>query len=131
MLMFAYHDSMISYSPSGGYTNKAFTFKCIFNTEDSKMYFYWYDANNNLLSSTSTAQKGETASRAFYLGKTNGSTYGANTNTRMYYFKYWRNQELVRDMIPVQSVETGVYGFLDKVNLKIYYSSGSVDFTGA
>jgi hypothetical protein len=33
-------------------------------------------------------------------------------------------------MIPVQSVDTGEYGFFDKVNLKIYYSSGSSSFTG-
>jgi len=130
-LYFEYGTGAISFAPVGGFTNKIFTYKSIFNDTEQKMHFYIFDANNKQLWTNSIAKRGGTSSRAFLLGKLNGSTYGANTNSRMYYFKYWRNQELVRDMIPVQSVETGKYGFFDKVNLRIYYSSGSQDFTGA
>lgn len=114
------------------YTNKAYIFKTYFNKKTNQMYAAIYDANKNILAQNKVAKRSGTASVDFFIGKQNGlNNYYPPVNSRMYYFKYWRNHNLVRDMIPVQSVETGEYGFFDKVNLKIYYSSGSVDFTGA
>lgn len=128
-IRFAYDTGTIIYS-SGAYGNKTFTFKTYYDTSDSKMYFYVYNESGSLLWSSSTAKRSGTASKEMYIGTFNGSSYGSITGTKAYYFKFWRNQTLVRDMIPVQSVDTGEYGFFDKVNLKIYYSSGSSSFTG-
>lgn len=70
------------------------------------------------------------ASRYFYVGKFyNMTQYGAVNGNRIYYLKYYRNGEAIRDMIPVED-EDGVYAFFDKVNLKAYYSNGSDQFTG-
>lgn len=130
-LYFEYDDGTIDYKPSGGFTNKTFIYKTLFDKAEQKMQFYIFDANNKQLWTESVDKRSGTSSRVFLLGKLNGSTYGANTNTRMYYFKFWRDQELIRDMIPAQNVESGEYCFFDKINLKAYYSSGSADFTGA
>ncbi len=122
--------NIVNYSVT--YTNKTYIFKTYFNKKTNQMYGAIYDANKKLLAHNKVAKRGGTASHYFFLGKVDGlNNYYPPVNSRMYYFKYWRNQNLVRDMIPVQSVETGEYGFFDKVNLKIYYSSGSADFTGA
>lgn len=70
------------------------------------------------------------ASRYFYVGRFyNMTSYGAVNGNRVYYLKYYRNGEAIRDMIPVED-EDGVYAFFDKVNLKAYYSNGSEPFTG-
>lgn len=122
--------NIVNYSVT--YTNKAYIFKTYFNKKTNQMYGAIYDANKKLLAQNKVAKRSGAASVVFFIGKQNGlNNYYPPVNSRMYYFKYWRNHNLVRDMIPVQSVETGEYGFFDKVNLKIYYSSGSVDFTGA
>jgi hypothetical protein len=122
--------NIVNYSVT--YTNKAYIFKTYFNKKTNQMYGAIYDANKKLLAQNKVAKRSGTASVDFFIGKQNGlNNYYPPVNSRMYYFKYWRNHNLVRDMIPVQSVETGEYGFFDKVNLKIYYSSGSADFTGA
>ena len=71
-----------------------------------------------------------TASKAFYIGRFyNMTDYGSVNGNKIYYFKYWRNGSLVRDMIPVED-ENGVYALFDKIELKAYYSSGSSNFTG-
>lgn len=122
--------NIVNYSVT--YTNKAYIFKTYFNKKTNQMYGAIYDANKKLLAHNKVAKRGGTATYEFFIGKQAGlNNYYPPVNSRMYYFKYWRNHNLVRDMIPVQSVETSEYGFFDKVNLKIYYSSGSADFTGA
>ena len=122
--------NIVNYSVT--YTNKAYIFKTYFNKKTNQMYGAIYDANKRILAQNKVAKRSGAASVDFFIGKQNGlNNYYPPVNSRMYYFKYWRNHTLVRDMIPVQSVETGEYGFFDKVNLKIYYSSGSADFTGA
>lgn len=128
-LRFQYHSGTINYS--GTYSQRTFTFKEIFDDETQTMHFYIFDANGKQIFHNSVGKRGGTSSRAMLIGDFNGSSYGSVSGTRFYYFKYKRNQELIRDMIPVQSVETGEYGLLDKVNLKIYYSTGGTPFTGA
>jgi len=127
-LRFAYDTGTIYYSKS--YGNQTFTFKEEYNPDNSTMYFYIYNSSGAQVFSSSTAKRSGTTSKEFLIGDYNGSSYGSEDGTKFYYFKFWRNQTLVRDMIPVQSVDTGEYGFFDKVNLKIYYSSGSSSFTG-
>ena len=122
--------ALVNYSVT--YTNKAYIFKTYFNKKTNQMYGAIYDANKKILAQNKVAKRSGTPTLEFFIGKQNGlNNYYPPVNSRMYYFKYWRNHNLVRDMIPVQSVETGEYGFFDKVNLKIYYSSGSADYTGA
>lgn len=64
------------------------------------------------------------------LGKVDGITSVAS-NCNWYYFKWWDvNKDLVYDLIPVQSVETKVYGMFDKVNLQFHSSNGTAQFIG-
>lgn len=69
------------------------------------------------------------ASKYFYLGNFNGSSYAGNG--RIYYFKYWRHGELVRDYIPAQRCSDGVWGFFDKARNVFQGSATSTAFTGA
>lgn len=63
------------------------------------------------------------------LGKVDGITTASNCN--WYYFKWWNvNKDLVYDLIPVQSVDSGLYGMFDKVNLQFHSSDGTAEFTG-
>lgn len=128
-ISFVYGSGGINYSVS--YANKIFTLKQTFDDETQTMHFYVYDSSGKLVWSNQIAKRGSAASKTFYIGNYNGSTYGSTNNTRFYYFKYYRNGELIRDFIPVQSCEDGIYGFFDKVNLRFYKSSGTAAFTGA
>ena len=48
-------------------------------------------------------------------------------NGRLYYFKYWRNDVLIRDMIPVR---VGSIGYMyDKVSGHLFGNSGTASFT--
>ena len=128
-ISFVYGSGGINYSVS--YANKIFTLKQIFDNETQTMHFYVYDANGTQVFHNSIAKRGSAASKTFYIGNYNGSTYGSTNGTRFYNFKYYRNGELIREYIPVQSCEDGVYGFFDKVNLRFYKSNGTQPFTGA
>ena len=64
------------------------------------------------------------------LGKVDGITNLAS-NCNWYYFKWWNvNKDLVYDLIPVQSVDSGKYGMFDKVSLVFHPSNGSANFIG-
>lgn len=128
-ISFVYGSGGINYSVN--YANKIFTLKQTFDDETQTMHFYVYDSSGKLVWSNQIAKRGNAASRTFYIGNYNGSTYGSTNGTRFYYFKYYRNGELIREYIPVQSCEDGVYGFFDKVNLRFYKSNGTQPFTGA
>lgn len=63
------------------------------------------------------------------LGKVDGISTASNCN--WYYFKWWNgNKDLVYDLIPVQSVDSGKYGMFDKVSLVFHPSNGTAQFTG-
>lgn len=126
-----YNNTSYGYKVSGGYSGKTFTFKTVYDDTNEIMNFYIYDGNNTLAYTNSVAKSGDAASRTFLIGNFNGSSYGAQNNDRVYYFKYWRNGELFRDLVPVQSVDTEEYCFFDKVNLKVYKSTGGSPFLGA
>jgi len=64
------------------------------------------------------------------LGKVDGIT-SVPSNCNWYYFKWWNvNKDLVYDLIPVQSVDSGKYGMFDKVSLVFHPSNGSANFIG-
>ena len=50
---------------------------------------------------------------------------------RLYYYKMWKDGELVRDFVPVKRVSDGVYGLYDLVGATLYENIGTGAFTGA
>ena len=107
-----------AYVWSGTYGNK----RMVIKADRNEFYI------NGVKKGQTTLQSGHAASRNFLIGNFNGSSYNGNGN--LYWFKYWRNGELVRYYIPVQNVETKVYGLFDKVRNVCQYSSGSQALTG-
>lgn len=49
--------------------------------------------------------------------------------TKLYYFKIYDNDVLVRNFVPIK-IETGVYALLDQVENKVYYNAGTGAFIG-
>ena len=64
-----------------------------------------------------------------------GTTRGAASNLRIYYFKIKDGTSLIRDFVPVLAPDktagkTGVVpAMLDQVNNQVYYNSGTGSFT--
>ena len=115
-IYFNYADTQTSYNVS--YDNKIFVLKA------NKNIFY---VNGNIIGQV-TETTGETASRNFLIGNYNGSSYAGSG--KIYYFKYWQHDVLVRDYIPVQRISDNVYGLFDKVRKVFQTSAGSAAFTG-
>ena len=53
------------------------------------------------------------------------------SSMRLYYYKMWKDGELVRDFVPVKRVSEGVYGLYDLVGATFYENIGTGSFTGA
>ena len=112
-LRMCYDNTTVNYNVS--YGNKRFSLA-------AKINEFWV---NGVKVGQATKTTGNQASRYFYLGNYNGSSYAGNG--RVYSFKYWRHGELVRDYIPVQRCEDNVWGFFDKARLVF---QGGTQFTG-
>lgn len=115
---------------SAAYGSKTNTYKEYFDFNTNTMHFYIYNSSGTQLYHGSTPKESGTSSKYFLIGDFNGSSYGSTSGTRFYYFKYWRNAELIRDYIPVQRCSDGVWGFFDKTRNLFQGSSGSQPFTG-
>lgn len=72
-----------------------------------------------------TRNKKVATSNSFLITGTMGSSPGMVGN--VYYVKYWRNNELIYDLVPVK--KDGYGCFYDKIHNVIYRSSGSKDYT--
>ena len=57
------------------------------------------------------------------------NTYWGGTS-RIYYFKLWDNNVLIRDMIPAQRISDGVIGMYDIINNIFYTNAGTGVFQG-
>ena len=51
-------------------------------------------------------------------------------NAKTYSVKFWDNDVLVRDMVPVKDTKTNKYGLYDRITNLFYGNSGTGDFTG-
>ena len=104
---------------NGVENNKIYTIR-IYDREvflNGKKIYTW--GTNTFTSNTSAT-----------LGKVDGINNLAS-NCNWYYFKWWNvNEDLVYDLIPVQSVDSGKYGMFDKVSLVFHPSNGSANFIG-
>ena len=81
---------------------------------------YSYTINNGDLS---------TVSNSIYLFGTHSPSGGAQTSSeRIYEFKLWDNDVLVRDMVPVLN-GSSVPGMYDKITGTFYQNLGTGDFT--
>lgn len=72
-----------------------------------------------------TRNKKVATSNSFLITGKMGSSPGMVGN--VYYVKYWRNNELIYDLVPVK--KDGYGCFYDKIHNVIYRSSGSKDYT--
>lgn len=72
-----------------------------------------------------TRNKKVATSNSFLITGPMGSNPGMVGN--VYYVKYWRNNELIYDLVPVK--KDGYGCFYDKIHNVIYRSSGSKDYT--
>lgn len=73
----------------------------------------------------STINKGITIGNVVEIN--NGSTNSNSTQSRIYYFKIYDNNKLVRDFIPVLD-KNNIACLYDKVEGKFYYNDGEGDF---
>ena len=70
-----------------------------------------------------------TVSNSIYLFGTHSPSGGAQTSSeRIYEFKLWDNDVLVRDMVPVLN-GSSVPGMYDKITGTFYQNLGTGDFT--
>lgn len=111
------------------YDNQEFAYNCVYGNKRmvlkaNKNVFYKDGQKIGELIEKTDNQ----ASRVMYVGNFNGSSYAGSG--KLYSFKYWRHDELVRDYIPVQRISDSVYGLYDKVNGTFKISAGSAQFTG-
>lgn len=60
---------------------------------------------------------------------TQGTSLNYKYRGKIYYFKFYENNELVRDYIPVYNTITNSAGLYDKVEGKFYGNSGTGTFT--
>ena len=69
--------------------------------------------------------------RTVYLFGTNrGSSSWMGGNTRIYYFKIWNNNTLVRDFVPARRNSDNVLGMWDIVSEQFFTNQGNGNFTG-
>jgi hypothetical protein len=73
-----------------------------------------------------------TSSRTYYIFcRNNDKNNPVRCNkVRIYMFKMYKNNVLVRDFIPVKNTLTNQYGLLDTVEQKFYISPNGVEFNG-
>lgn len=120
------------------YTNNTLRFayysvkKNIMSITTNTDYEFYANKNklyvNDVLKTTMTDTS--SYSKKFFVGMCNG--YDTANNFRIYYFQFWKNDALVRDYIPVQRVNDGVWGLFDKVTNTFFASANSsVAFSGS
>lgn len=116
-----------SYAPLQLYTslsNAAGDKKIVFTHSGTS---FTYSVNGTTASGTSSAAFGTSYNHYLFAYNSQGSA-GYFYDCRMYSFKIWVNNTLVRDFIPVRRNSDGAVGLLDKVGGKFYSSDSDVPF---
>lgn len=98
--------------------------KIIFTHEGNSLT---YSVNGNSYSGTSSAVFGTSYTHYLFCYNAQGSA-GYFYKCRMYSFKIWVNNVLIRDYIPVKRKSDGVIGLFDKVDGILYTNKGSGTF---
>ena len=86
--------------------------------------------NTDTLTATNSTFTSPVSMYIFNLNN-NGSLPTSNSALiKLYYFKIYEGQTLVRDFVPVLQVSTRRYGLWDKVEGKFYTSPNGIEFSG-
>lgn len=93
----------------------------IVSADNSQVYI------DNVVVATRSATEINT-NKSILLFSNNTNDNDRNSCARVYYFKAWENDILVRDMIPVLD-ENNVPCFYDKITNKLYYNLGNGSFS--
>ena len=91
---------------------------------------FTYSQSSDLLArTTATGINTGTNNKNIYLFARNWEGEMCLSRVRIYSAKFYKNDELVRDFIPVMNKLTSKYGLYDKISQRIFY--GSTDLNGA
>ena len=116
-----------SYFPSIDTPTSNIKYKYKLSTISGDGYLYI----NDILKAQSAITFADSASINAYIFAVNYNGANALCKAKMYYLKLWdKNNNLVRDYIPVIRHSDGAIGMLDLVHLKFYGNSGTGEFIG-
>ena len=85
---------------------------------------------NSITSYTNASFTCPTATIYIFNGNNNGTLANYYGYIRLYSFKIYNNNQLVRDFIPVQRIEDSLYGLYDNVSKQFFTSPNNVKFIG-